>query len=168
MDVRVPVETGSGRLHHALAAHVASGDMPGIVALVSHRGEIHVDAIGAQSFGGTPMRRDTIFRIASMTKPITAAATMILVEECRLRLDEPVDALPARARRPQGPEEPRRAGRGHRAGPSPDHHARSADLHLRHGRGDGVAGQVSDPEGRRGRGPGARAVPARPSRPTNS
>jgi CubicO group peptidase (beta-lactamase class C family) len=39
------------------------------------------------------MRRDTIFRISSMTKPITAAATMILVEECKLRLDEPVDAL---------------------------------------------------------------------------
>src|SRR5207244_12779783 len=41
----------------------------------------------------TPMRRDTIFRISSMTKPIIAVATMILVEECKLRLDEPVDAL---------------------------------------------------------------------------
>ena len=39
------------------------------------------------------MRRDTIFRISSMTKPITAAAAMILVEECLLRLDEPVDRL---------------------------------------------------------------------------
>ena len=39
------------------------------------------------------MRRDTIFRIASMTKPITAGAAMILVEECKLRLDEPVDRL---------------------------------------------------------------------------
>src|SRR5947199_5314127 len=39
------------------------------------------------------MRSDTIFRIASMTKPITAAATMILVEECKLRLDEPVERL---------------------------------------------------------------------------
>jgi CubicO group peptidase (beta-lactamase class C family) len=43
--------------------------------------------------GGQPIARDTIFRIGSMTKPITAAATMILVEECRLRLDEPVDRL---------------------------------------------------------------------------
>ena len=42
---------------------------------------------------GDPIRRDTIFRIASMTKPITAAAAMILVEECRLRLDDPVDRL---------------------------------------------------------------------------
>jgi CubicO group peptidase (beta-lactamase class C family) len=41
--------------------------------------------------GGAPMRRDTIFRLASLTKPVTAAAAMILVEECRLRLDDPVD-----------------------------------------------------------------------------
>src|SRR5271168_1507300 len=98
MDARVPVDTApgknrAGRLHDALAAHVASGDMPGVVALVSRRGETRVEAIGTQSFGGTPMRRDTIFRIASMTKPITAAATLILVEECRLRLDDPVDAF---------------------------------------------------------------------------
>jgi len=80
------------RLHEALARHVASGDMPGLVALVARRGEIHVEAIGRQSFETeTPMRRDTIFRIASMTKPITAAATLILVEQCRLRLDDPVD-----------------------------------------------------------------------------
>src|SRR5260221_1528915 len=91
MDVRVPVETRSGRLHQALAAHVTSGDMPGIVALVSHRGQASVEVIGMQCFGGTPMRRDTIFRIASMTKSITAAAALILVEECRLRLDDPVD-----------------------------------------------------------------------------
>ncbi len=39
------------------------------------------------------MRRDTIFRIASLSKPVTAAAAMILVEECKLRLDEPVDRL---------------------------------------------------------------------------
>src|SRR5437868_7829123 len=100
MDVRVPVETRGSRLHHALAAHVTSGDIPGVVALVSRRGQTRVEAIGTQSFGGTPMRRDTIFRIASMTKPITAAATLILVEECRLRLDDPVDAfLPELAER---------------------------------------------------------------------
>lgn len=40
-----------------------------------------------------PMRRDTLFRITSMTKPVTAAATMLLVEEGRLGLDEPVDRL---------------------------------------------------------------------------
>src|SRR5207253_2753841 len=61
--------------------------------LVSRRGDLHVEAIGAQSFDGPPMRRDTIFRIASMTKPVIAAATLMLVEDCRLRLDDPVDAF---------------------------------------------------------------------------
>ena len=65
--------------------------MPGIVALVSRRGEAWVEAVGTQSFGGAAMRRDTIFRIASMTKPVIAAATLMLVEECKLRLDDPVD-----------------------------------------------------------------------------
>ena len=46
------------------------------------------------------MRRDTIFRLASVTKPITAVAAMILVEECKLRLDDPVDEfLPELANR---------------------------------------------------------------------
>ncbi len=83
-----------GRMHDVMAGHVARGRVPGLVALVSRRGETHVDAIGTTTVGGSaPMRRDTIFRIASMTKPITAAAAMILVEECRLRLNEPVDRL---------------------------------------------------------------------------
>jgi CubicO group peptidase (beta-lactamase class C family) len=82
------------RMHEVMAGHVERGDMPGLVTLVSRLGEVHVDAIGVQAVGSaTPMSRDTIFRITSMTKPITAAATMILVEECKLRLDEPVDRL---------------------------------------------------------------------------
>jgi CubicO group peptidase (beta-lactamase class C family) len=80
------------RMHDVMAGHVERSGVPGIVTLVSRRGETHVDAIGVKSIGGRdPMRRDTIFRISSMTKPITAAAAMILVEECKLRLDEPVD-----------------------------------------------------------------------------
>jgi CubicO group peptidase (beta-lactamase class C family) len=83
-----------GRMHDVMAGYVARGEMPGLVTLVSRHGETHVDVIGTQAIGGNdPMRRDTIFRISSMTKPITAAATMILVEECKLRLDEPVDRL---------------------------------------------------------------------------
>lgn len=82
------------RMHDVLAGHVERGDVPGIVTMVSRRGETHVDVIGTSAFdGGTPMRRDTIFRISSMTKPVVAAAAMILVEECRLRLDDPVDDL---------------------------------------------------------------------------
>jgi CubicO group peptidase (beta-lactamase class C family) len=81
-----------GRIHDVMASYVERGEVPGLVTAVSRRGEVHVDAIGMKTVGGgDPIRRDTIFRISSMTKPITAAATMILVEECKLRLDEPVD-----------------------------------------------------------------------------
>jgi CubicO group peptidase (beta-lactamase class C family) len=82
-----------GRMHDVMAGYVERGDVPGIVTLVSRQGEVHVDAIGMKALGGDPIRRDTIFRISSMTKPITAVAAMILVEECKLRLDEPVDRL---------------------------------------------------------------------------
>ncbi len=82
------------RMHDVMAGYVERGEVPGIVTLVSRRGEVHVDAIGMKAAGGPdPIRRDTIFRIASLTKPIAAAAAMILVEECKLRLDEPVDRL---------------------------------------------------------------------------
>jgi len=81
------------RMREVMAGHVASGRMPGLVTLVSRRGETHVDAIGHMAFeNSAPMRRDTIFRIASLTKPITAAAAMMLVEDGKLRLDDQVDA----------------------------------------------------------------------------
>jgi CubicO group peptidase (beta-lactamase class C family) len=85
-------EARLGRMHRAMVGYVERGTVPGLVTLVSRRGETHVDAIGRMATGGSePMTRETIFRISSMTKPVTAAATMILVEECRLRLDDPVD-----------------------------------------------------------------------------
>ena len=89
------------RMHEVMAGYVERGDVPGLVTLVSRRGEVHVDVIGTQAIGESPpMRRDTIFRISSMTKPIIAVATMILVEECKLRLDEPVERwLPELAER---------------------------------------------------------------------
>jgi CubicO group peptidase (beta-lactamase class C family) len=89
------------RMHDLLASHVERRAVAGVVTLVSRRGATHVDAIGTKMIGGRdPIRRDTIFRIASMTKPIAAAATMILVEECTLRLDDPVDEfLPELANR---------------------------------------------------------------------
>jgi CubicO group peptidase (beta-lactamase class C family) len=89
------------RMQDVMAGHVDRGVMPGVVTLVSRRGEVRVDAIGTKAFGDSdPMRRDTIFRVASVTKPIVAAAAMILVEECALRLDEPVDQwLPELANR---------------------------------------------------------------------
>jgi CubicO group peptidase (beta-lactamase class C family) len=85
-------KTRFARMHANLSRHVESGYVPGMVTLVARRGEVVVDAIGAMAIGGgAPMRRDTIFRIASLTKPITAATAMMLVEECKLRLDEPID-----------------------------------------------------------------------------
>ena len=89
------------RMHDTLLRHVDSGRLPGLVAVISRRGAEHVDAIGTLAFDRTaPMRRDTIFRLASVTKPITAVAAMILIEECKLRLDDPVDAfLPELANR---------------------------------------------------------------------
>lgn len=82
------------RMHKVMAAHVERGVVPGLATLISRRGEVHVDTIGSSGIGSSPpMRRDTIFRISSMTKPIVALAAMILVEECKVRLDEPVDQL---------------------------------------------------------------------------
>jgi CubicO group peptidase (beta-lactamase class C family) len=82
------------RLRDVMAGHVERGEVPGLVALVSRHDEAYVEALGVKALGGSdPVERDTIFRIASMTKPITAAAAMILVEECKLRLDDPVDGL---------------------------------------------------------------------------
>ena len=89
------------RMHDVMASHVAGGRMPGLVTLISRHGETHVDAMGTLAFGGRePMRRDSIFRVASITKPIIAAAAMILVEAGKLRLDDPVDPfLPELANR---------------------------------------------------------------------
>jgi CubicO group peptidase (beta-lactamase class C family) len=82
------------RMHRVMAGYVERGEVPGLITLIDRRGEEHVDVLGTLEAGGTePVRRDTIFRISSMSKPITAVATMMLVEECRLRLDEPVDRL---------------------------------------------------------------------------
>jgi CubicO group peptidase (beta-lactamase class C family) len=81
------------RMHDIMATYVERGHVPGLVTLVARRGDVRVDVIGTKALGGGPMRRDTIFRIASMTKPVAAVAAMILVEECALRLDDPVDAL---------------------------------------------------------------------------
>ena len=74
------------RLGDVLTRHVEAGAAPGAVGLVARGGQTHVVTAGDG-------RRDTIFRIASMTKPVTVAAAMILVEECVLRLDDPVDPL---------------------------------------------------------------------------
>jgi len=82
------------RLHDIMGSHVERGAAPGLVSVVARRGEPRFDVIGATALdGGRAMTQDTIFRLSSMTKPITAVATLILLEECLLRLDEPVERL---------------------------------------------------------------------------
>jgi CubicO group peptidase (beta-lactamase class C family) len=78
-------------MHDVLAEHVRGGRVPGLVSVLSRRGETQVDVVGSMAADGRdPMSRDALFRIASLTKPITAVATMILIEECAVRLDDPV------------------------------------------------------------------------------
>ncbi|TQV74543.1 beta-lactamase family protein [Exilibacterium tricleocarpae] len=74
-------------------SYVTSGKLAGIATLVAHKGQIvHSQTIGKRDLGtGAPMTMDTIFRIYSMTKPITSTAIMILVERGKLDLDDPLE-----------------------------------------------------------------------------
>jgi CubicO group peptidase (beta-lactamase class C family) len=84
------------RLESVLEQHVGDGAyLPGRTWLVSRRGQTHAGAFGTMELAGAGARvqRDTIFRLSSMSKPITAAAAMILVDEAVLRLDDPIDNL---------------------------------------------------------------------------
>ncbi|MBW8814804.1 MAG: beta-lactamase family protein [Caulobacterales bacterium] len=101
---------GLAKLEQDLKAYVAERQPPGLVALVARGGETHAWPLGTMTLeGGQPVPRDAIFRIASMTKPIVAVAAMMLVEDGKLKLDEPIDRLaPELAdrrvlKRPDGP-----------------------------------------------------------------
>jgi CubicO group peptidase (beta-lactamase class C family) len=101
---------GLGRLDELVARHVGADGVVGAAWLVARDGEEHVGMAGTID-GSEPVRRDSIFRIASMTKPVTAAAVLSLAEDCVLRLDDPLDRwLPEIADRevmfdPRGPVE---------------------------------------------------------------
>ena len=85
---------GLARMASTLGGHVERGEVAGVVTLLARGGDVHVDTIGLRDRdSGAPMTRDTIFRVASNTKPIVAVAAMILVEEGVLRLDESVERL---------------------------------------------------------------------------
>ena len=79
-------------IRKVLGAKVDAGEIPGYVALVARRGKVaYFEAYGVQNPNTKkPMSRDSIFRIYSMTKPITSVAAMILVEEGKIRLSDPV------------------------------------------------------------------------------
>src|ERR1051326_5120814 len=90
------------RVRDVLSRHLDAGYVPGAVAVVARHGEVHIEAMGNLAFAGagarTAMAPDTICRTGSMTKPIVAACAMTLVEDCTLRLDDPVaQLLPALA-----------------------------------------------------------------------
>jgi CubicO group peptidase (beta-lactamase class C family) len=95
-------------LNDVLEAHVGRGAATGAVALVARGDRIEVGVAGSAD-GSAPMTRDSIFRIASITKPVVAAAAMVLVEDGRIALDDPVDrwlpelAKPAVVRTPPSP-----------------------------------------------------------------
>src|SRR5437763_16641450 len=80
-------------LHAAAERHVGDEKVPGLVALVARGGQVHVEALGRLAVGGPPVARASIFRSASTTKPITAAAALALASEGLIGLDEPTDRL---------------------------------------------------------------------------
>ena len=99
-------------LRDILQTYVSYGSVPGAVGLIARGDRVEVQAAGSADAEGTsPMARDSIFRIASITKPVTAAAVMMLVEEGRIALEDPVGpwlpelASPAVVRTPAGPVE---------------------------------------------------------------
>jgi len=77
-------------LQDMLGSYVADGSLPGAVAILAGGGRDEVAVVGSAAVGGPPMARDSIFRLASITKPITAAAVMILIDDGRIALDDPV------------------------------------------------------------------------------
>lgn len=72
---------------------VGGDRVPGLVALVAQGDQVHVETLGRLAIDGPPVERTSLFRIASTAKPVTAAATLALVREGLLGLDEPVERL---------------------------------------------------------------------------
>jgi CubicO group peptidase (beta-lactamase class C family) len=84
---------GLDRLAEVAASHVGPDRVPGLLALAASGHDVHVEVQGELTIGGPAVRRDSLLRIASTTKPITGAVTMALVDEGLLSLDEPVGRL---------------------------------------------------------------------------
>jgi len=79
-------------VHDLMATLLAQNQFPGAVWLVAQRDKVAVDTAGVTTISGSaPMSRASIYRIASMTKPVTAVAVMMLVVEGRLTLDQPAE-----------------------------------------------------------------------------
>ena len=105
-------KTRLARLSEVMQGYMERGEVPGVITCLFRHGEVaHQDKIGWFDYETkqTPVQEDTLFRIASMTKPILAVAVLSLVEEAKLRLDDPIEKwLPELANRqvlvnPDGP-----------------------------------------------------------------
>jgi len=92
---------GLTRLRAAAGRHVAPDRVPGLVALVASGGQVHVEALGELTVDGPPVRPDSLFRIASVTKVLTGAATLALIEEGLIGLHDPVSELLPELARPR-------------------------------------------------------------------
>src|SRR5918998_5220134 len=81
-------------LRAAMASHVDDDRVGGVAWLAARGDDAEAGTAGVLTRGEpAAVQRDSVFRIASMTKPVTAVAALLLVEECRLRLEDPVDEL---------------------------------------------------------------------------
>src|SRR5690625_1376079 len=80
------------RIRPLLQHYVDSGKLSGIVSVIARHGKlVHVESVGwLDAASEVPMATDAIFRIYSMTKPITSVAALMLYEEGRFQLDDPV------------------------------------------------------------------------------
>jgi CubicO group peptidase (beta-lactamase class C family) len=86
-------QAGLEALDASMARRVSRGEVPGVVSLLAHGEAVHVTVAGKLAIegGSAPMRRDSIFRIASMSKPITGVAAMVLIQDGAMALDDPVE-----------------------------------------------------------------------------
>jgi CubicO group peptidase (beta-lactamase class C family) len=115
-----------GRIKEAVQRHIDAGSVPGVVTLVARRGRIvHFETHGFNDVEAKkPMPKDAIFRLASMSKPIAATAVMMMIEEGKVRLNDPVSRFIPEFKQAQvavpkgGAAAP--AGRGGRGGPPPE------------------------------------------------
>src|SRR5579862_7479713 len=105
------------RIRSVVQSHIDAKDFAGAVTLVARKGKVvHFEAQGTTDLeSGKPMRADTLFRMASMTKPITAVAVLMLMEEGKLILSDPVSKFIPEFKNPRValwnlPNDPRGAG----------------------------------------------------------
>jgi CubicO group peptidase (beta-lactamase class C family) len=101
------------RVTESMRRHIDAGDVAGVVTLAARRGRIaHFEAQGSMNLDAkTPMAKDAMFRLASMSKPIAGTAVMMLVEEGKVRLSDPVSRFIPEFRNTKVAV-PRQGGRG--------------------------------------------------------